>query len=103
MTWTRGQVTKSWSSLLIGCLVDKGLLSLDTTLENLFGDMGDSQWELVEDAAIKKALTVGELLTMQAPLVEADLAADETPPAQNSLIEVLNHAIYQEGTLASAK
>jgi len=57
-------VTKGWESLLFGIMVDDGLLSLDTTLGEIFSD--DEAWADVTDGStdFRKGITVEELLTM---------------------------------------
>jgi len=60
--------TKSWSSLLIGTLVDKGELLLNETLADIWPD--DADWADVKDAVHKKQATVYELLTMSSGFVD---------------------------------
>ena len=61
-------VTKSWMSLLLGMLVEDGLLSLDTTLGEIFPD--DDAWADVTDGStdFRKGVTIEELLTMTSGL-----------------------------------
>ena len=54
--------TKSWVSLLVGMVVDDGLLSLDDTLGDVWPDQ--SVWKDVVDASIKQAVTIDSLLSM---------------------------------------
>eukprot|EP00984_Skeletonema_dohrnii_P004524 scaffold1600_cov79-Skeletonema_dohrnii-CCMP3373.AAC.4 len=63
-------VTKSWISLLIGLLMDDGLLSLDTTLGEIFSN--DEAWADVTDGStdFRKSVTVEELLTMTSGLID---------------------------------
>ena len=55
--------TKSWTGLLIGLLVDDGLLSVDQTLGEIFPD--DAAWTDVTDGSedFRKNVTIEELLT----------------------------------------
>ena len=94
------------SSLLIGCLVDAGQLrgsgQLGVLLSNTLGEifpMSDGEWAQVGNATEKKAMTLHELLTMESGLedVQANTAQDR---AQDNLVEVLNSAVYNPGTLA---
>ena len=63
-------VTKSWMSLLFGIMVDDGLLSLDTTLGEIFSN--DDEWADVTDGStdFRKGVTVRELLTMTSGLID---------------------------------
>ncbi|KAL9179786.1 hypothetical protein ACHAXT_007756 [Thalassiosira profunda] len=63
--------TKSWTSLLIGLLVDEGKLSVEETLGDIFTD--EAVWADVADA--RKNITVHEMLTMSSGL--------HTPAAQS--------------------
>ena len=61
-------VTKTWSSFLIGVLIDEGYLASEhVTLEEIFTD-SDYYWTWfwVSNAAAKKTITVQELLTQTA-------------------------------------
>lgn len=60
--------TKSWSTMLIGTIVQSGLLSTNETLNDIFTE--DSDWYGVKQAEEKKRVTVEELLTMTSGLVE---------------------------------
>ncbi|KAL7449470.1 hypothetical protein ACHAWC_001528 [Mediolabrus comicus] len=62
--------TKSWASLLIGLLVDDGLLSVDQTLGEIFPD--DVAWTDVTDGSedFRKNVTIEELLTMTSGLLD---------------------------------
>jgi CubicO group peptidase (beta-lactamase class C family) len=62
--------TKSWTSLLIGLLVDDGLLSVDQTLGEIFPD--DVAWTDVTDGSedFRKNVTIEELLTMTSGLLD---------------------------------
>ena len=68
-TLQTNSVTKSWMSLLIGILVEDGLLSLDTTLGEIFTD--DEEWSDVTDGStdFRKGVTIEELLTMTSGFV----------------------------------
>jgi len=54
--------TKSWASLLMGTLVDRGRVGLNDTLGDIFPEEED--WSEVEEAWKKKQATLYELLTM---------------------------------------
>ena len=58
--------TKSWSSLLIGILVDAGSVSVTSTLETIFP--ATTNWAAVTDQAAKKAIKLEDLLTMTSGL-----------------------------------
>ena len=62
-------VTKSWTSLLLGIMVDEGLLSVDETLVDIFPD--ESSWTDVTDGSVdfRKSVTVEEILSMSSGLV----------------------------------
>jgi len=49
-------VTKSWTSLLIGMIIEEGKLSLDTTLGSIFPN--ESAWELSDEVDFRKSITV---------------------------------------------
>ena len=49
-------VTKSWTSLLIGMIIEEGKLSLNTTLGSIFPN--ESAWELSDEADFRKLITV---------------------------------------------
>lgn len=61
--------TKSWTSLLIGILVDKGMLSVEDTLGDILQD--DTAWADVVDGTVdfRKDVTVEEMLTMTSGLI----------------------------------
>ena len=86
-------VTKSWTSALIGCLVDEGALSLSQTLEDIFNvSMGAAEWAQVENREDKRLVKLKELLTMESGLVDPSDGR-----TQGSLVEVLNHGVYRPG------
>ena len=60
--------TKSFSTMLIGSMVQSGLLSTNETLGDIFHQ--DSDWIGVKQAEEKKTVTLEELLTMTSGLVE---------------------------------
>lgn len=62
-------VTKSWMSLLVGLMAENNLLAINETLGDIFDN--DSAWSGVSDEtmAIRKAVTVEEMLTMTSGLV----------------------------------
>ena len=62
-------VTKSITSLLIGLLVDDGLLSLDETLGDVFPDEDGTVWPNVEESNFVANVTIREMLTMTSGLV----------------------------------
>ena len=51
-------VTKSWTSLIVGMLIDEGKISLDSTLGSIFTDK--QTWEDIPDTEIRKAITVSQ-------------------------------------------
>lgn len=61
--------TKSWTSLLIGLLVDEGKLSVDETLGDVFKN--DEAWADIEDDSVdfRKSVTIEEMLTMTSGLI----------------------------------
>jgi CubicO group peptidase (beta-lactamase class C family) len=81
-------VTKSWSSFLIGVLVDQGKLSVTETMGDVFNE--DADWVGVNGAAEKKAVTIQELLTMSSGLVDAENDNND----QSTLQDVLNHVDF---------
>ena len=62
--------TKSWTGLLIGLLVDDGVLSVDQTLGEMFPE--DAAWTDVTDGSedFRKNVTIEELLTMTSGLLD---------------------------------
>lgn len=79
--------TKSFTSLIVGLLVDAGRLQLNTTLGQIFAD--DSNWVDIVHANEKKTLTMQELLTFTAGLHEtAEVSVAATQ--QRTLKGVLN-------------
>lgn len=90
--------TKSWSSMILGLLVDEGQLQENTTLGELFTD--DAIWVDIVDADEKKTLTVHEILTFSAGLSET-LEFSAALTEQNTLAGVLNATSFnaeQRGT-----
>ena len=89
--------TKSWMSMLIGILVDNGVLSIDETLGDIFTD--DSVWADVDgDGTVdfRKSIKIKDMLTMTSGLVcppEEDILAmlelpvEELAAAMGSIIE----------------
>ena len=49
-------VTKSWTSLLIGMIIEEGKLSLNTTLGSIFPN--ETAWELSDEKDFRKSITV---------------------------------------------
>ena len=97
-THTMWSVTKSWSSLLVGRLVDAGALTLSATLDQILPNSLD--WSSIEDGAAKGATKLADVLTMTSGFV------DPTGPAaltnqQDSLVNVLNHATYSSTQVGS--
>ena len=82
--------TKSWTSLLVGLLVDAGQLELNTTLGDVWED--DAVWNDIVNAEDKKNLTVFELLTFTSGLREIDPVLGIF--AQNSLTDTLNQTTW---------
>lgn len=66
--------TKSWTSLLIGVLVESGLLALDESLGEIFTD--EAVWANVtdEEESFRKNVTIEELLTMSSGLIDPEAA-----------------------------
>lgn len=99
-------VTKSWTSMLIGLLVDDGILQMNETLGDIFVSTVeeedptdalaisratlDDPWEGVEQAAQKQAVTMEEIMTMTSGLRTG------TANLQDSLQKVLNQLVYYE-------
>jgi len=88
---------KSWSTMLIGYIVTQlGLLTTSETLGDIFNF--DSDWEGVEQAAEKKAITVEEILTMTSGLVEKNCVAvfiiTRDPVPQDNFNQVMNAVTY---------
>ena len=52
-------VTKSWTGLLIGILIDEGKLALNETLGEVLPD--NTTWDGVEDVEFRRAITVSSL------------------------------------------
>mmetsp|Transcript_24338 Transcript_24338/g.37203 ORF Transcript_24338/g.37203 Transcript_24338/m.37203 type:complete len:413 (-) Transcript_24338:89-1327(-) len=61
--------TKSWTSLIVGMMVEDGLLSLDETLGDIFPN--NEAWADVTDGSteFRKNVTVEEMLTMTSGLI----------------------------------
>ena len=70
--------TKSWTSLLVGLLVEGNLLALNETLGDIFQD--DTAWMDITDEtlAFRKNVTVEELLTMLSGLISPPRRFDGT-------------------------
>ena len=69
-TYDAWSVTKSWSSVIIGKMVEQDLLDTAETLNDIFDQEAD--WENVKQAESKKTITVEELLTFTGGLEEID-------------------------------
>ncbi|KAK1735405.1 beta-lactamase [Skeletonema marinoi] len=84
-------VTKSWMSLLFGIMVDDGLLSLDTTLGEIFSN--DDEWADVTDGStdFRKGVTVRELLTMTSGLIDNHRMSQGTTHGGQSLEGALSY------------
>ena len=69
--------TKSWTSFIIGMLVDDGVLSINDTLGDIFTD--ESAWADVDDNStdFRKNVSIQDMLTMTSGLV--------TPPEEDLL------------------
>ena len=82
--------TKSWTSLLLGMLVDDGKLSLDETLGAVFPN--NDAWANVTDgsAEFRKNVTIEEMLTMTSGLI--------SPPSSASESEELISELYLGGS-----
>ena len=86
--------TKSWTSMLIGRLVQLGKVQLNTTLGDIFTD--ETVWTGVTRANKKKTVTLRELLTMTAGLGDAD-DLETSMTMQVTLTGVLNASNYYGG------
>jgi len=82
--------TKSWSSMVVGLLVDQGLVSLTDTLGDIFDT---TDWQSIRDGEAKQTLTLQEVLTFTGGLTEIGDLQDGFDN-QNSLEEVLNATSY---------
>jgi len=71
--------------LLVGHLVDRGILSLTDTLGDIFH--GTSDWDNVIDAEIKRNIMLEDILTMTSGLREPLQGLE---PKQDTLTDVLN-------------
>ena len=73
--------TKSWTSLLIGLLVDEGKLSVEETLGDIFPD--EAAWAEVTDGTVdfRKDVSVHEMLTMTSGLIPPEVYSLETMSA----------------------
>lgn len=78
--------TKSWSTMLLGYLVDNGMISLNATLADVFPD--EAHWVNVTDAEVIKTITVYEVATMTGGLKDGDING------QTSVNEVLRRCSY---------
>lgn len=58
--------TKSWTSLLIGLVVQEGKLSIDETLGEIFTD--EQVWLNITDTKFRQNVTIKEMLTMSSGL-----------------------------------
>ena len=66
-------ITKSWTSLIIGMMVDTNLLSLEETLGDVWPTNEESNvWDNVPDASFFQGITIESLLTMTSGLVDPD-------------------------------
>ena len=61
--------TKSWISLLVGILVDDGLLDLDDALGDVFPDEDGTIWP-EGDHSFERDVTIGDMLSMTSGLVD---------------------------------
>ena len=91
--------TKSWSTFLVGVLVDQGKLSRTDTLGDIFDR--DDDWEGVHQAEEKKTITVQEILTMTSGLVPGLYAWCSVvfffcPSNQDTVQKVLGRTKYDE-------
>lgn len=85
-------VTKSFSTMIIGKLVELNLVTVTESLGAIFNL--DSEWEGVTQATEKKAVLLEELLTMTSGLIQ--LAGDgDSLTGQDTLLEVLNLVEYK--------
>ena len=96
--YTAFSATKTWSSMIVGLLVDNGQLDLSSSLGDIFDD--DAVWVDIVDAEEKQTLTMQEVLTMTSGLSER-FEIQESLAAQTSLLDVLNATAFnatQRGT-----
>ena len=63
-------VTKSWTGLIIGKIVEDGLLSINETLGNIWPDPYKEIWPNVESAEEIRAVTIESMLTMTSGLID---------------------------------
>mmetsp|Transcript_38827 Transcript_38827/g.116744 ORF Transcript_38827/g.116744 Transcript_38827/m.116744 type:complete len:477 (-) Transcript_38827:188-1618(-) len=68
--YAQWSVTKSWTSLIIGMMVDDGLIALNETLNDILVDPDDSIWPNVENTTFVQAVTIESLLTMTSGLID---------------------------------
>mmetsp|Transcript_17887 Transcript_17887/g.32391 ORF Transcript_17887/g.32391 Transcript_17887/m.32391 type:complete len:395 (-) Transcript_17887:243-1427(-) len=68
--WYAWSVTKSWISLLIGMMVDSGLISLEETLYDIWPE-DEAVWSKVTGVNVefRKNVTIQSLLTMSSGLI----------------------------------
>jgi len=110
MLYPAFSVTKSWTSMIIGLLVDSGRINLtSTTLGDIFppsvwrgdtdSDNGNGSDNIV-DSIDKRTLTVHEILTMSSGLTETtgDVFVDDgsfvAPQQQDTAVDVLNATTF---------
>ena len=82
-------VTKSFSTMIIGKMVEQYLVSISETLDDIFNL--ESDWVGVNQATEKKTIRLEELLTMTSGLVSGDGDAETD---QDTLQDVLNFDSY---------
>ena len=73
-------VTKSFVSLIIGMLIDDGILSLDETLGDVFLNkrcIDGVLWNKVDQADFVQEVTIEEMLTMTSGLLNPNIDPDE--------------------------
>lgn len=75
--------------MLVGILVDDGLISLEDTLAQIWPDQ--NVWANVDQAEEKQTVTIEGLLTMTSGLTDAP---DDDQRYQYDLTSTLNHADY---------
>jgi len=83
--------TKSWTSLLIGMLVEDGLLSLNETLGDVFPNT--DAWADVTDGStdFRKNVTIEEMLTMSSGLISPPNSMSDMTWGGSSLEDSLSY------------
>lgn len=83
-------VTKSFSTMIVGKMVEINLVTIDDTLNDIFNL--DADWVGVDQATEMKTIRLEELLTMTSGLVSGD---GDPYTDQDTLQDVLNYNEYK--------